>query len=321
MKQENSQLSRESFYSSLREELLIRCPVGMEISFQTITKNNGVRLHGCLLRRNESHIAPTLYMENFYDLYRGGMSVGETAEAMLRICVSSLDDIREFDFAPEDWESVRKMIGMKVLGYERNPELLRRVPYIRYEDLAIVFIFVLKEAGIPGGVAVITSELTGLWGISAEELFAQARQSAPVLLEPVVTNIREMIGDCPEELEEVIDDTAGSVDMYILTNRNQTYGASALFYPGLLEKVTEYLGGGFYILPSSVHEVIPNGGLCLPQDGQGLPRPDHFYTILFICLSAYRPKKSARTFADRLFVYWTSRSTCDNIFMLFKDSR
>ena len=148
------------------------------------------------------------------------------------------------------------MIGMKVLGYERNPELLRRVPYIRYEDLAIVFIFVLKEAGIPGGVAVITSELTGLWGISAEELFAQARQSAPVLLEPVVTNIREMIGDCPEELEEVIDDTAGSVDMYILTNRNQTYGASALFYPGLLEKVTEYLGGGFYILPSSVHEVI-----------------------------------------------------------------
>ena len=256
MKQENSQLSRESFYSSLREELLVRCPVGMEISFQTITKNNGVRLHGCLLRRNESHIAPTLYMENFYDLYRGGMSVGETAEAMLRICVSSLDDIREFDFAPEDWESVRKMIGMKVLGYERNPDLLRRVPYIRYEDLAIVFIFVLKEAGIPGGVAVITSELTGLWGISAEELFAQARQSAPVLLEPVVTNIREMIGDCPEELEEVIDDTAGSVDMYILTNRNQTYGASALFYPGLLEKVTEYLGGGFYILPSSVHEVI-----------------------------------------------------------------
>lgn len=256
MKQENDQLSREAFYGSLREELLVRCPVGMEISFQTITKNNGVRLHGCLLRRNESHIAPTLYMENFYDLYRGGMSVGETAEAMLRICVSSLDDIREFDFAPEDWESVRKMIGMKVLGYERNPELLRRVPYIRYEDLAIVFIFVLKEAGIPGGVAVITSELTGLWGISAEELFAQARQSAPVLLEPVVTNIREMIGDCPEELEEVLDESAGSVDMYILTNRNQTYGASALFYPGLLEKVTEYLGGGFYILPSSVHEVI-----------------------------------------------------------------
>ena len=101
MKQENNQLSRESFYSSLREELLVRCPVGMEISFQTITKNNGVRLHGCLLRRNESHIAPTLYMENFYDLYKDGMSVGETADAMLKICVNSLDDVREFEFAPE----------------------------------------------------------------------------------------------------------------------------------------------------------------------------------------------------------------------------
>ena len=256
MKQENDQLSREAFYESLREELLVRCPVGMEISFQTITRNNDVRLHGCLLRRNESHIAPTLYMENFYDLYKDGLSVGETADAMLRICVNSLDDVREFDFAPEDWESVRKMIGMKVLGYERNPELLQRVPYIRYEDLAVVFIFVLKEAGITGGVAVITSELSGLWGISAEELFAQARQSAPVLLEPVVSNIRNMIGDCPEEVEEIIDDPENAVDMYILTNKSQTYGASALFYPGLLEKITDYLGGGFYILPSSVHEVI-----------------------------------------------------------------
>ena len=256
MKQENDQLSREAFYGSLREELLVRCPVGMEISFQTITKNNDVRLHGCLLRRNESHIAPTLYMENFYDLYKDGMSVGETADAMLKICVNSLDDVREFDFAPEDWESVRKMIGMKVLGYERNPELLQRVPYIRYEDLAVVFIFVLKEAGITGGVAVITSELSGLWGISAEELCAQARQSAPVLLEPVVSNIRNMIGDCPEEVEEIIDDPENAVDMYILTNKSQTYGASALFYPGLLEKITDYLGGGFYILPSSVHEVI-----------------------------------------------------------------
>lgn len=256
MKQENDQLSREAFYGSLREELLVRCPVGMEISFQTITRNNDVRLHGCLLRRNESHIAPTLYMENFYDLYKDGLSVGETADAMLRICVNSLDDVREFDFAPEDWESVRKMIGMKVLGYERNPELLQRVPYIRYEDLAVVFIFVLKEAGITGGVAVITSELSGLWGISAEELFAQARQSAPVLLEPVVSNIRNMIGDCPEEVEEIIDDPENAVDMYILTNKSQTYGASALFYPGLLEKITDYLGGGFYILPSSVHEVI-----------------------------------------------------------------
>ena len=256
MKQENDQLSREAFYESLREELLVRCPVGMEISFQTITKNNDVRLHGCLLRRNESHIAPTLYMENFYDLYKDGMSVGETADAMLKICVNSLDDVREFEFAPEDWESVRKMIGMKVLGYERNPELLQRVPYIRYEDLAVVFIFVLKEAGITGGVAVITSELSGLWGISAEELFAQARQSAPVLLEPVVSNIRNMIGDCPEEVEEIIDDPENAVDMYILTNKSQTYGASALFYPGLLEKITDYLCGGFYILPSSVHEVI-----------------------------------------------------------------
>lgn len=43
--------------------------------------------------------------------------------------------------------------------------------------------------------------------------------------------------------------------MYIATNQNKTYGAGILLYDGLLDTVAEKLGN-FYVLPSSVHELI-----------------------------------------------------------------
>jgi hypothetical protein len=44
--------------------------------------------------------------------------------------------------------------------------------------------------------------------------------------------------------------------MYVLTNASGSLGAAALFYPDVKEKAAELLGGDYYILPSSVHEVI-----------------------------------------------------------------
>ena len=44
--------------------------------------------------------------------------------------------------------------------------------------------------------------------------------------------------------------------MYVLTNTSGSLGAAALFYPDVKEKAAELLGSDYYILPSSVHEVI-----------------------------------------------------------------
>lgn len=44
--------------------------------------------------------------------------------------------------------------------------------------------------------------------------------------------------------------------MYVLTNEAGTLGASALYYPDVKEKAAELMGSGYYVLPSSIHEVI-----------------------------------------------------------------
>lgn len=42
----------------------------------------------------------------------------------------------------------------------------------------------------------------------------------------------------------------------VLTNEYRMYGAGCVRYKGILEQAAEQLGSGFYLLPSSVHEVI-----------------------------------------------------------------
>ncbi|MBQ6223438.1 MAG: hypothetical protein IJJ44_12570, partial [Solobacterium sp.] len=48
-------------------------------------------------------------------------------------------------------------------------------------------------------------------------------------------------------------------EMVVVTNSNMAYGASALFYDGVMNRVADRIGGSYYVLPSSVHEVI-----CVP---------------------------------------------------------
>ena len=62
-----------------------------------------------------------------------------------------------------------------------------------------------------------------------------------------------------EDDEERVDDPF--YHMMVISNEKHFRGSAALFYPGNLEKISMALGGNFYIIPSSVHEV-----LAIPDD-------------------------------------------------------
>ena len=44
--------------------------------------------------------------------------------------------------------------------------------------------------------------------------------------------------------------------MYVLSNKFRNYGAAGIAYPNVLEMIGQILKKDYYILPSSVHEVI-----------------------------------------------------------------
>ena len=44
--------------------------------------------------------------------------------------------------------------------------------------------------------------------------------------------------------------------MYVLTNTEKSFGASAVLFPAVLKAVREHLQSDYYVLPSSIHECI-----------------------------------------------------------------
>ena len=160
-----------------------------------------------------------------------------------------------------EYEDVRDKLFIRVSNAEKNRELLKLVPHIRALDLA-VSCHVFADDGRGGfGSTMVTNEMLASYGVSQEQLFEDAAASGTLLFPAELSRI----GDILSETDSARDD---GCRLLVLTNRRRTLGASALFYPGIMEMISGHIGGGYYVLPSSVHEVLilPDEGLCDAAD-------------------------------------------------------
>ena len=168
-----------------------------------------------------------------------------------------------------------------LIHLKKNIELLKQAPYKKFQDLAIVChcLLVTEEIGI--GAILIQREHLKLWKISEEELLQDALENSPkleacqilkmsdmvksILFDSVRRKVDEICGEyaCDKEilLEKTLENMAKEIEekhvpMYVLTNEKRFYGAACLAYPDMLEIIAEKLQDDFYILPSSIHEIV-----------------------------------------------------------------
>lgn len=100
----------------------------------------------------------------------------------------------------------------------------------------------------------VSREMELMWNVSLEEVFAKAKENMerlfPACIVPMSELLGELIGICSVNAEE------DPVPFYVLTNRKGTMGATTLLYQGVLNQFAETVGSDFYIIPSSVDELI-----------------------------------------------------------------
>ena len=78
-------------------------------------------------------------------------------------------------------------------------------------------------------------------------------EKRPVVLRPLECMLMgSILGDLSEEAEEEMLKEG----LVFASCKSNVYGAACLLYPGFLKMAGERLGGGFYILPSSRHELL-----------------------------------------------------------------
>ena len=224
-----------------------------------IAKMNDQKLHGLTFRPKGSDAAPTLYIDDLYERHENGEDIG----FLLVDLVNRYEAARQAPTPPAvdlSWENVRDNLTIRLLEKNRNIDFLSNMPYADVSNgLALtVDINMGEDRGGDWRIAVNHGVMESL-GVDKETLFITAMDDSMFNAPAVLTDMsqalfspeKENLLERSEPLEP--SDIGG---MYVLTNEAGTLGASALYYPDVKEKAAELMGSGYYVLPSSIHEVI-----------------------------------------------------------------
>lgn len=112
----------------------------------------------------------------------------------------------------------------------------------------------------------VAENLEKYMGIHKEDLFDLAvenmRANHLVKVKPMLEVFEEMAKEFPEntlmqaEFLEMKKNAPIEMPMYVITNPEKTYGAAGMLLPEVQEELAKKLGGDYYLIPSSVHEML-----------------------------------------------------------------
>ena len=221
-------------------------------------KNNGVEKCGLLISKKGESLAPNFYLQHQYDIWRNGESTLD--EIIDSICENYTQELQKNRIIEEAldfrWENFQQEVYMRLIGREKNALLLKDVPYEEYLDMALVYYYVIPVSDDTQGVLLLTQEHLKMLGITQEELHRKAKENTQEKLFPVISGLDEIILRLGAVKEDFIPDGENRPFMYIMTNAKASFGAVCMTFHRELEQFSNEIKNSFYILPSSVHEVI-----------------------------------------------------------------
>lgn len=226
------------------------------IALQDIIKNNDTHLDGLTILSENSNISPTIYLNYYYEQYLAGKSLPFICADILRSYHENVPkeniDISFFT----DFAKVKERIIFKLVNYERNKELLAKVPHVRYLDLALVFSCYVSDFTEGHATILIHHHHLSFWDVSVNELYMLAMDNTPRLLHFQIQNMAEVITELLVEKRSELSEDLTPVPMYVLSNYTKLNGSGCILYKNLLSDFSARINSDFYILPSSVHEVL-----------------------------------------------------------------
>lgn len=261
-------LKKEEFCMEVEQKIAEKLGDNYEIKLQEVRKNNNVRWQGLIIMEKGKSMAPTVYLDDLYQEYEQGKV--EMEEILVSILALLREKIPKADVDMNfflDYEKVKDRICYRLINEEKNQELLADIPYIPFLDLAVCFLYSFENSEMGSGSILIRNQYLETWGVSVKELWDTADRNTRRLFLPECTsmeNVLKEIGEKErEEFHPELPESDGKfLSMSVLSNRQRIFGAAVLLYDGYLERIGDRLGKNYFILPSSIHEVI-----ILPEIG------------------------------------------------------
>ena len=153
------------------------------------------------------------------------------------------------------YEQAKEMLFPELIPQNGNETILSKHPHDKVEDLAVVYRLDLHSDNRAMVSAHVTQELLDAFGVSAEQMKKDALEYAPLTHPATLRSMEEVLSDMMGDMPVPIPDDNQS-KLYVASTESMNRGAGVIIYPGFLQQASEIIGGSFFILPSSIHELL-----------------------------------------------------------------
>lgn len=208
-----------------------------EVVVQAINRT-GYEYTGLMIRK-DGVPTPVVNIDAIFDDYLiGKVSLDDCYKTIDRVLTTKPDGIDKTIIL--EWSKAKERLFLRVFGKISADTIHRKiadlflVPYIQVDDKGAALVRV-------------TSQLLDLWGVSEDVVFVTAKENQESLRPAKIINLAEKLG-MPSEL-------GAELPIFVIST-DSACGASAIFYEDMVDTLYEKIGEEFYILPSSIHEVI-----------------------------------------------------------------
>lgn len=227
-----------------------------DVTFRYFTKRrvNNVNYEAMMVLKDGEKILPMFPVQPCFEAYKyGTLSLELIKDLLIDRLKNQLREAKAvLERLLQSSDTVKK-IYMRVVNYKDNEDWLKNYPHKRELDFAITYYVHIEESIAEFNAVDISYKFMEKLNLKEEELYELAYANSIRDRGPFIQKLSEYIGEEEGETEEEV--TSREV-MYLLSNNLNRLGAVCMFYEGVLQKFAEHVQGDFYIIPSSIHEVI-----------------------------------------------------------------
>ncbi len=237
---------------------------------------------------NSAAASPNIYIEEIYKEFEEFQDMDRLLKQTAELIVYTYQKLQP-SFGNIDFSQWKDQIVINLVNREENEELLKELPHRDLLDLSVIYRFIMGKSGNNLATVRVDHHLLEEIRMTEDELHRLALENTRRMF-PVVTQTMDEMRITAEEMLEEIDEkkTAvweegapcpreGSVSdirargkaggelkgkseiinsIQFITNSIHLQGAAGMLYDDELQAVADKMKSSFYVIPSSVHEVI-----------------------------------------------------------------
>lgn len=228
------------------------------VSIKPVSKI-GMKYDSLTVRFKEQSASPAANLNSFYKDYENGTPFDEIMSGIADVIqIKAPENMKNMSWLL-DYEQAKKHLYIRVCNADKNKDIINNAPHKIIEDLIITCHVAvdITEHGLAS--TIVNNDLLEHWGVSSKQVFDDSMESSPkvmpVMIDTLLNEISKIKPDAISDETRHNEDSSGE-DILLVSNVMKVNGASALFYPGVLEELGMRIKNDYLILPSSTNEVI-----------------------------------------------------------------